>query len=347
MTFFQSNTMSILKHNLTKLSFFFLLAAQGSFAQSTCEAIFQSDSSDVILSLKKESFDKDPFSEEMFNSLHVQGSQEKTYALFNKSKQTILENLSDFYFQNKTGEQIVIRTDLLMLNSAESKEPSLGLIGSFNIKRTGQPIGFFVFSFPKNKNGTADVFLNLIKMNLSKIEGKGIANEFIPFIAKKLSALGFSRLYLEADWLGRIVWAKKNFEFDPETFCFKNGQPISQISLARENLDRFLNANRLDITDLEIVSGSEKRRLTSLSELNSIQDFVNLTHVNGHKLKIRPYIDENTLGEPTEYDIGLAFSLSLYEPRAEQTLNLVGIIGDPISDQALFSWKGFLRLDQP
>lgn len=326
------------KFCLIVLSTLFLTPTNVHAGGLACEKLFDTS---VIEKLQTSKFNDDLYSKKMFEQLQSTGADKSTWKVLKQTKPEIIQKLNNFTYKNQTGEAVQVNSDIVL--QMHDGVPELSLVGNFELVTTRELIGFFVFSF-QNAGQSHHPFLDLIKMDLSRQEGKGIANEFIPFLSEQLLDWGFDKMYLEADWLGRIVWAKKNFEFDPDVSYTQDGRNVGQLELARENFKNFLIANNLQLNDLAVQTKSELRSIKSIEDLKLPSDFINVVHTQGQKIRIKPYIDEDTFAELTDYDVGMAFSLGDYTPDKKQKVQIKDNYGDSLSNKVLFNWRGFLRL---
>lgn len=309
------------------------------------ESLVKTESSvGLIASLEDASFAQDKFTKNILESFKEKGSSEASLLVLKKTKAEIIEELKSFKFKNSSGVTLEMKPDVFVGTAHGSSEEVLNLAGAFHAEGSEKPIGFFVLSFPKGESGKIQPYLEMIKVDTSKPEIKGLAAKLIPSISEHLQKSGYSRLDLEADWMGRLVWAKNGFDFDSDIMFLRGGEKISQLDLARENLKRFLDAHNLKITDLEIKSASGNRAVSSVEDLKTPLDFIDLIHSEGKKITIRPYVGEGVFEEASEQSVGSAFALTDYSPRKDQSVKIIGADGDPLSDQALFNWQGVLRL---
>jgi hypothetical protein len=303
--------------------------------------------SKLAISLKSAPFAQDKYSKKILRTLQETGAREASLSVTGKNKSQLIKEWKKVKFKSISEKTIVVKPDVFFGNAAGygSNDKVLKVAGTFVEEGKDVPLGFFVLAFPEREAGKVKPYLELIKFDTANAEIKGMSSKLIPSVTKFLQESGFKNVELEADWMGRVVWAKRGFDFNPAVKLYKNGEAINQIDLARENLTRFLDANDMKITDLEIVDSNFKRTIVSAEELKIPLDFVNLVHKKGRKITFSPYIDEGVYHQLSEGNVGVAFSLGGYAPREGQSVKILGFDGDAVSDQALFNWQGVLNIE--
>ncbi|MDB5036547.1 MAG: hypothetical protein JWQ35_75 [Bacteriovoracaceae bacterium] len=154
---------------------------------------------------------------------------------------------------------------------------------------------------------------------------------------------------LKADYIGRYVWAKRGFDFDP-TYWFKDldGTTYKLLQMARINLSRFLKVHKIKTTDLLVSTESRSHSIFSLDELKTAADFANLRHKRGFKIEIMPLIGGSintvTISAPLQkMDIGKAFMLSDYGPGKEFIKSKARV---SFSAYAMPYWNGFRKISE-
>lgn len=301
--------------------------------------------SHIINSLEGASFTKDQFSIQIIRGLDSKEVDESKHQLLGISHKEQLAIWDSFEFTNQSQIKIKVKSKLFLGNSSLSPDRELNLVALFEMQGSDQPVGFFVISFNKHALLGIRPYLEMIKIDTSNLAVKGIASKLLPFILDQLKHFGLSQFELESDWYGRVVWSKRNFSFNSDLNFYKDGESISQLSLMRENLGRFLERRNLLISQLLTTrSSGEVVQLNSLEDLVEPIEFVNIVHKDGRKLKVRKYVDEDFYEKESEENIGIAFSLMGYAPRKGQRLELSTYTGEAISDEAMFPWLGIYRL---
>ena len=207
--------------------------------------------------------------------------------------------------------------------------------------------GFMIFRIQSiNKPKESIVNLDFIKLENGNPLTKGISDDLRKIYIKLGKSFGIKKVTLEADWLGRYVWAKKNFKFK-EGFYYKyNGESLTQIQLARKNLKNFMRHYKINEKDLAIKGPHGLVDINSFDELKAPSDFANLVTKSGQMVGIHPYIDEGIPGEYHEMELGKAFLLGFYDPRLGQ-VNVISLLSDELekfSDIHMPYWFGYRHL---
>ncbi|MBL7666343.1 MAG: hypothetical protein JNM93_14505 [Bacteriovoracaceae bacterium] len=174
------------------------------------------------------------------------------------------------------------------------------------------------------RNFTHDQFGNLV----GDTEGMYINQELdeIRGIASSLFKFWYDEVYVKipellhvtnfADYVGRYLWAKLGYQFS-ETAWFwdiDHKSTIKLVDLARANLARFLERNKINPNDLS----------KPIEELQTPADFANLVHKKGKTIRMQPLIGSNKndviLGPLDDFAIGKAFLLSdyRYNPKTDK-----------------------------
>jgi len=227
------------------------------------------------------------------------------------------------------------------------KKNNIAILVTFIKESDQRPVAFWGSTIAKSDDGKLIAVLDYVKTNLEDPALAGYGKSYFPFYSKLIHTLGISEERLEADWLGRLVWAQQGFLFDPSYDGFtQNGKRISQLSLVQNNFRRFLAYHQIDFSDLRWVDKRGKHSvISSISEIKRPADFLRLAHKD-RKVLVRPYIDYNKLDAPLLLDVGRAFLLFDYRPDGSESV-IVGQAGKPLlSDKAMPIWVG-VRTFQP
>jgi hypothetical protein len=307
----------------------------------------KSSISDFTESLKAAPFAQDSYSQHTLEAFSTQGLESKILTITSKTEDEILDYWRGFQFKNKSGIPVKMKPELYVGRAHGSGERTLNVMGAFIPEGETNPIGYFVVSYPKRSKGEIQPYLEIIKFDTAHPAGKGIASELIPFIGEQVKKTGQKRLDLDADWMGRIVWAKRGFVFDPDVTFIRSGQKISQVGLARENLGRFLEHHDLSLSDLVIKATPDSPGVpvNSLEDLKEPLDFINLAHKDGKKVKVKKYVDEGKYEPESEEELGIAYALGGNLRREGQTIDIIGTDDVELSDLYLPNWMGVLKLD--
>lgn len=292
--------------------------------------------------LKGASFASDPFSVEKLSALKGGDVDPWSITVLGSSASTIERELSVFQFQGKGSSNPILLQPEVTQEILPYNQLQLNLSGSFHKVDWDRPVGFFVLTFentmePLKQN--RHPYLDFIKLDTADPATRGMGTYFTEYIGQFLKSKGYPALFLEADWAGRGFWAKVGFDFDA-AYVFKvNGQTRTQLEVARENLQRFVEYHGFTLNDLAL-RGPPETPITGLDQLKRADDFLNVVLTGNRKVKVKPYLDEDVLSPEVEMDLGSAFMQQDYRPRPDQSLKIEAYDDDFVSDIAMPYWKG-------
>lgn len=195
----------------------------------------------------------------------------------------------------------------------EEKNIKKPMNGESNVSRP-KIIGYWMKTILPAKNGKGYYAkFDFMKMDLQSLPGKGISKIFVPYFDTIFKELNIKKEKIEADWLGRQVWAERGFVYDEDYSFNYNGETISQREAMQRNFKNFLLAYNLSLSDLRKV-GKNGQLITiqDVSELLEPIDFVSIVHKDRKKISIKPLIDAYVWDDQRELDVGKAFSLLAY-----------------------------------
>ena len=246
------------------------------------------------------------------------------------------KNLNFAYYSIK---QSIPHSKLIFKYALSVKNNELyNIIGIYD--PSNKLIGYSISKF-FTKNEKRTVKLEFIKFESNNSSVKGIADRVKSISLILAKSLKASNEELEADWIGRYVWAKRNYQFSNKTrFLFNNNQ-ISTLELAIGNFKRFIKHYKISKNDLGIKDEKGIIKIIKIEDIKRPIEFANIISISGRKIKIRPLIDLEKLGESQELDIGKSFMLRSYTPEPNQR----NIIYDPeygeyLSDISMPYWNG-------
>jgi len=296
------------------------------------------------LELKDSSFAGDRYSQEKLTGLREGANRSSALHVTGKLPRELVQVFSDFEFQSKNTKQPfrISKVRVTQDESGNHGSKNLNISGTFEKDGTKEPTGFFVLTFENSvssKKTEIRPYLDYLKLDTAP-ETKGMGSAFTEYLGNRLKQIGYPHLDLEADWQGRGFWGKVGFDFSPDTKVTVDGKPQSQLQLARDNLKRFLDRNQICLEELLIKDKTGSRIVQSLEDLTQVVDFINLTHKDGKKIKVRPYLDEGVESDSVDLDVGFAFAQKSYQPHADQKLDIRAYDGEAVADDALFYWKG-------
>jgi hypothetical protein len=212
---------------------------------------------------------------------------------------------------------------------------------------TGNLAGFFILKFEATPSGPRrwEPHLDLIKVDLDQSQVRGLGGAMFDHLVGTVTSLGFPRLLLNADWSGRLVWAKKGFRFDPNYRPQVDGREVTQTALFQENFLRFLKSNQLRIQDLGIQAGADLLPLRRIEQLVEPQDFAQVVALDGRKIVTDQYVDLWRFRENVEAEVGVAFLMKPYFSKIGQRRAVFQPDDSSfVADDAAPSWMGMLEL---
>lgn len=220
--------------------------------------------------------------------------------------------------------------------SAKEKEPHLVLLAVAQ-RLDGDAAGYFSVLIKRDKSAGLKAEVHSVYFDRADAALAGMAPAILEFLRRDVyPGLGVVKETLKADHAGRYVWAKQGFQFEP-TYWFKDdngkGQAIRLAELARRNFARFMQANGLKISDLELAG----RPVASLEDMKTPNDFASVVHRRRKKLRTRPFV-LGALQEPADLDVGKAFMLGDYRPRDGNYV--LSKAGTKFSTTAMPYWNG-------
>ncbi|MBI3017297.1 MAG: hypothetical protein HYY62_04810 [Deltaproteobacteria bacterium] len=261
-------------------------------------------------------------------------------------------------FSYEKSARYPVRMEITLFERSDLKEPHVVALGTFYSSSSSEPIG--VWSSTLTKCPEKGLFANsdYMKINPNAKEARGISEVFHKWYTEQfLKPIGVVRERVIANWTGRLVWARLGYQFDesvtPIVF-YEETSPgewtrrnsiVSQIELVRDNLRRFLKLHNIDEQELAIRTGNNMERINSIDDLASPEDFVNLIHINGKTISIKPHLDEEVIGKTVSLPIGKAFALQTSTPQEDQR-NRFTVRGQSVSDHAMPTWVGVRILDR-
>jgi len=218
------------------------------------------------------------------------------------------------------------------------------LIGTlFNQEK--EAIGFFGRTLYWSASGQAEAWGNGMYFSSEMPRSSGISKYVHLFLDTQIyPPLSISREGLEADYLGRYLWAKKGYVFD-EAMIFtehQSGRSYSVREIAQRNFLRFVDSFNLSLKDL-VFDESENSVVPLIPEKHLLQpiDFLKVRHVAGLKLEVDPLLGYRTLAKRDFFEVGHAFLVADYK-RDESDPGVSTQPYLPISSFGMPYWNGYV-----
>jgi hypothetical protein len=234
-----------------------------------------------------------------------------------------------------------LKTHFYLMSDKREESLHTFLVGVVTNRKDFAPLGYFAIKFKRNVDGDLESEVDGIYFDPENIDVPQKAATLLQFLKDNLyDSLQVKREILKADYLGRYVWARLGFQFNP-TKRFINDQKekdrktIFIIEMVQRNLARFLTLHKISKSDLIL----NKKPVSSLDQLTKPSDFADLKHKAGKQISVQPYIAFQTFGEPQLMDIGKAFMVSDYNPAETGTITSQGRTN--FSATAMPYWDGY------
>ena len=321
-----------------------LVRAQAAFLRG------EGSPSPLVARLRQSSFSSDPYTMGDLEKLTTDGADFLSRRWLGRSADEISGTFQGREVRSASGVRYQLEGGLFTAGKQTSELSESATLTQLVIAResvSGRVDGFFMLQFqgaPRQKG--AQAYLELIKADLARSEARGLGSALYDELVGGAKRLGYPVIKLNADWTGRVVWAKKGFQFDPEYNPFLEGRRVTQEVFFRENFARFLNSEGLTVADVEVRTPDGARALGSLDVLKQPADYLNLVRLDGSKVRSDQYVDNFIIQEGMESDLGIAFLLKPYFPRPGQKVRAFQPDDATfVNDIAAPSWNGLLKLE--
>ena len=306
--------------------------------------------SPLVASLRESSFSSDPYTMGDLEKLTTEGADFISRRWLGRSAEEISGSFQGREVRSASGVRYRLESGLYTAGNVLadlSEKPALTQLVVARESASGRVDGFFMLQFkgaPRNKG--AEAYLELIKADLARSEARGLGSALYDELIASVRRLGYPVIKLNADWTGRVVWAKKGFQFDPTYIPSMEGKRVTQEVFFRENFARFLATEGLSTADVGVRTSEGVRALGSLDMLKQPADYLNLVRLDGAKVRSDQYVDNFIIQESVESDLGIAFLLKPYFPRPGQKVRAFQPDDATfVNDIAAPSWNGLLKLE--
>jgi len=305
--------------------------------------------SPLVASLRESAFSSDPYTMGDLEKLSTEGADFMSRRWLGRSADDISSGFRGREVRSASGVRYQLESGLYTSGKLAdlSENPALTQLVLARESVSGRIDGFFLLQFkgaPRHKG--AEAYLELIKADLARSEARGLGSALYDELIASVRRLGYPVIKLNADWTGRVVWAKKGFQFNPEYMPYLEGKRVTQEVFFRENFVRFLASEGLSAADVGVRTPEGVRALGSLDALQQPADYLNLVRLDGAKMRSDQYVDNFIIQESVESDLGIAFLLKPYFPRPGQKIRAFQP-GDAtfVNDSAAPYWNGLLKLE--
>jgi hypothetical protein len=322
------------------LIFFISLNSSLLYAQSPTEEIFLEQFKEYTKTFGN------PYLKKFLVNIRTILENSENQQLFSKELNLLNNQFKNFHYKTEvlnTNENNSVKLKWDYFYLTHKKYPHFVIIGVFTNTKE-EWLGYFIktiYDFPV-KSPELKSYFNFIETNQEKSEVKGITKYFVKFFEQVFKEINVKVEKINASWIGRLVWAQNNYQFDPNKTFTEDGKVFPQWEQVQRNFIRFLAYKKIDPEELIQVSPLHPPRKFKITELLTPQDFLFIISEKGKKIPIRPMIAHKKFGEKTYLNIGRAFMLYGDNVKQGQTIEIyiTDDTGNKYSDRAMPSWFG-------
>lgn len=242
-----------------------------------------------------------------------------------------------FHFQNPGHEAVQFQATLAEPLGQPQRLALVVLI----LDAGHQLLGFWRKTFWRTASRELECHFDIMKTGLDYDAIRGISKAIKPYFDQLNHTLGVAREFVEADWIGRLVWADF-YDLDETHFYLENGHRRCTLDVMRRNFDRFLTWHRLRCSDLILATPSGQQPLTHPEQLTSPGDFARIAHRAGNLVRVDVLLDDLPRRlERRALPVGRAFMLADFTDVRDNTVELIdGYYGERLCDRAMPYWFG-------
>ncbi len=282
-------------------------------------------------------FAQDQWSQRYLHSLGPTPDETLIQSMFHQPSHEIVSQAEMFHFQNPGHGAIRFPATLVSLIGQPQR---MALIA--RILDTGhQLLGFWRKTYWRTAQDELACHFDIIKTHMDCRALRGISKPIKPYFDQLNQALGVSREFVEADWIGRLVWAD-HYDVDQMHFYIEGGRRLSTLEVMRHNFARFLTWHDLRLNDLTLATPTGKQSLTHPEQLTAPGDFACLEHRDGTLINVEVLLDDPPRRvEQQSLPVGKAFMLADFTDATNNSVELVdGYYGEHLSDRTMPYWFG-------
>lgn len=289
-------------------------------------------------------FAQDQWSQRYLHSLAPLPNETLIQSVFHLSSHEMVSRVETFHFQHSGHAAIRFKAALASLIGQPER---LALIVQI-LDGSHAPVGFWRKTYWRTAQHELECHFDMIKTRLDVEALRGISTTLKPYFDRLNQALGVAREFLEADWIGRLVWANY-YDIDETHSYIEDGQRLSTLEVLHRNFERFLTWHGLRLCDLDLAAPAGKLPLTHLAQLTSPGDFARVEHRHGTLVEVEVLLDDPPRQvERQSLPVGKAFMLADFTPSPDNTVELIdGYYGERLSDRAMPYWFGVKHASPP
>lgn len=245
-------------------------------------------------------------------------------------------------------EPMAIRLDVREYNHRKHGR-GFFLIGVLHTEgEAGRPIALIARSFRRSPvDGAVEVWGDGLRIDHTAPAARNLIFPILNYLDSIYARVGVSRERLVADWRGRFYWTgKSEYDFDPDYRFRVNGRDVDQLTVARDNFQRFLSLHQVPLAELLLPDGEAGwKAVAGIGDFRRPQDFARVKHPT-RKLQVATLTDvdvREALSKPLE--VGLAFTLSDYTMMRHTVTPVQSCSGFlTYNDTAMPPWRALRRL---
>lgn len=297
-----------------------------------------------ITSLIEAPFAQDQWSQRYLSSLAPVQDEMLISSIFHQPAHEIVSRTEAFHFQNPGHAAIEFKAAFA---SPLGQPQRLALIAVI-FDTSHRLLGFWRKTFWRTATDELECHFDLIKTRLDCQALRGISKSIKPYFDQLNQALGVAREFVEADWIGRLVWAGY-YDIDETHFYIENGHRLSTLEVLHRNFDRFLVWHHLKCSDLTLATPAGKQPLTHLEQLTSPHDFACIEHQHGTLINVEVLLDDPPRRVKRQrLPVGKAFMLADFTHALDNEVELIdGYYGEHLSDRTMPYWFGVKHTAPP
>ena len=231
---------------------------------------------DVLAPLLEAAFAQDQWSQRYLRCLAPLPDETLVQSIFHQPLPEVVSRVNAFHFQNPGHDAIRFKAVVALPIGQPQRLALLALI----LDTSRQLLGFWRKTFWRTTDEELDCHFDMLKTHLDCQALRGIAKAIKPYFDQLNQSLGVAREYVEADWIGRLVWADY-YDLDEAHFYIEDGHRLSTVEVLRRNFNRFLIWHDLRLSDLTLITPAGKQPLTHSEQLLTPLDFAGLVHRDG------------------------------------------------------------------
>ncbi len=295
------------------------------------------DLGDEIASILDAPFARDQWSQRYLQSLSPIEDAGLIPFIFQQSSHDIVSRAETFHFHNPGHAAIQFKA---VLAAPIGQPQRLALIVQI-LDANHKLVGFWRKTYWRNAQQELESHFDMLKTRLDCEALRGLSKAIKPYFDQLNRALGVVREFVEADWIGRLVWADY-YDIDEAHFYIEDGCRLSTLEVMRRNFDRFLICHDIQLADLTFGTPTGVEPLTHLDQLTSPGDFARIEHRDGVLVDVDVLLDDPPRRvEPQSLPVGKAFMLADFTDLTDNTVTLIdGYYGERLSDRAMPYWFG-------